>query len=33
VDNANDIQLLWKMKAEKKPMGMPSFREPQIVLA
>ncbi len=30
-DSAKDIQLLWKVKTDNKPMGMQSFREPQIV--
>lgn len=28
---AKDIELLWKIKTDNKPMGMQSFREPQIV--
>lgn len=31
VDQAKNIQLLWKVKTDNKPMGMQSFREPQIV--
>lgn len=31
VDQAKNIQLLWKIKTDNKPMGMQSFREPQIV--
>ena len=31
VDNANRIRLLWKVKTDNKPLGMHSFREPQIV--
>lgn len=29
--NAGAIQLLWKIKTNNKPMGMQSFREPQII--
>jgi outer membrane protein assembly factor BamB len=29
--NAKDIQLLWKVKTDNKPMGMQSFREPLII--
>ncbi|HEY4051618.1 MAG TPA: PQQ-binding-like beta-propeller repeat protein [Acidobacteriaceae bacterium] len=29
--DAKDIQLLWKLKTDNKPMGMQSFREPLIV--
>ena len=31
VENAKDIQLLWKTKTDNKSMGMQSFREPLIV--
>jgi outer membrane protein assembly factor BamB len=29
--NAGSIQLLWKVETNNKPMGMQSFREPQII--
>lgn len=31
VDTVKNIRLLWKLKTDNKPMGMQSFREPQII--